>query len=74
MATRAAVRALFLAIACVSVARAAVVVSLDGRGNGSPAWHLRNGNGSVEISGCTVPSFPLELLRAHGIISDPNYR
>lgn len=36
-------------------------------------WQLNNGNGSISLQ-TTVPAYPLEVLRAHGVIADPLYR
>jgi hypothetical protein len=67
MAIHALLRACCLLAAALTLARAVVV-------NLSEGFHLSNGNSSVSLSGVSVPSYPLAVLQARGLIEDPNYR
>ncbi|KAF8058425.1 hypothetical protein HT031_005549 [Scenedesmus sp. PABB004] len=52
----------------LALAAGEAVLPLDGR-----EWRLTNGNGSVSLT-TTLPAYPLEVLRANGLIGDPLYR
>lgn len=39
----------------------------------SNIWRIYNENGSIGVTS-TLPAYPIELLRAKGIIADPQYR
>jgi hypothetical protein len=59
---------LLLSAACVQLAVAELVLTLD-----SKDWTMMNENGTLSLK-TNVPAYPLEVLRSQGVIGDPLYR
>ena len=59
---------LLLGAAFASLAHAELVLTLDSRD-----WTMGNENGTLSLK-TNVPAYPLEVLRAQGVIEDPLYR
>lgn len=67
MASRTLLLALQLLALCV-FSHAAQIVHLDKQN-----WRLQNANQSISLT-TQLPAYPLEVLRANGVIKDPNWR
>lgn len=68
MRRQAAVLQMILLAAAATVCTAETVLRLDERD-----WSLTNENGTLTLS-TSLPAYPLEVLRANGVIGDPLYR